>query len=1512
MTFNIFSPSTKDGIKVGYISAQNGFVDDVTICEANDYAKLNPGTQFILRNRRYIKYLNINEVNNLTANDVVDGITDCEGLLLTSECAPAAAYFYGGNGVGVQGNPVIGSDGALLAIDLVFGGFGYQYPPIVEVRDGCGRGAGAVIRVLLGEFGETVEVYDQEGDFEEYQICEPTDIGYGKRYGPNGEVLGEWDPTLYTNLSEDPILRQIQEYQDFLQKKPDPWWTTRKSYVPLKLTSSTKTTRTRFDVTDDSHLELVRQKNKNPNYTAWNEFMNAHAISPTPPSNIPGSDFAGIPFVFEWEEDFPYDGEYIFRGLCDNKAILYLDGLKFFELGNFNGAVNPQKKTLQAGIHKIRVDLLNIPIYETIISQPAAPKTVDVDFNISVAGGFANKFEIPDLGISVSKVSDRGQSSKKENITKNVEFGRAYKVKLSTSNQGQIKLRTQGDNVLQAEDDIDFNWKDIECSVSVGRFYDLNGDECKFIVGEPKPILVQSSAIQGKKVFNTIVTEPTTSKLVPNNIINLTAPIAIFGAATKIYYGKDSAGEFFTDVLPTGGQPVGRDISAGKRSVIVDANSAEGKSVTQEILNQKSSSAQTENFPTIRATPVSNVSVFNTIDYITKANRTLWRINPTAVAASGFLNQYGVLPFDPNLNPLVPNTEINLTTTIPIFAGAKKIYYGKDSTGEFFINVAPTNGQPVSRNITPSIVVDANSVEGKSIIQEILNQKNISITAPAYSESYAGIHTIIWDNINFPESGNYNVRIAVDDNVTLYVGNTQIRKEGFLPGTSTGTGDLNESHYFKEGNYKIRAELEQIAGSPLSRGNPMALAIDIQTLRVSTQEIISAKSWNENPMGIALTIDAPEPPIPQEKVPVQQEGRCPPSPLWSTRFPTKSDSWYPVNFKGWSKFLNRYALSPVPPLSTIDSDKGGAIFRNSWNIEIPYRGYYKLQGEVDDIAKIFIDNKLSLDLSRRVGKTNGSEKVLLEKGNHTISVEVSNYTSETFAQIEKKIFSTKDWIVKSPSQPQPKTVDVIFNISVAGGFPNKFEIPDLGISLSKVNDRGQSSKKENVTKNVEYGKVYKVKLSTGNRGKIKLRTQGDNVLQAEDDRDFNWKDIECATSIGRFYDLNGDECKFIVDNVQTFPTITSGTIQWDVIYEGPTPIASYPQPITGRTEFISPAFDNILTPTDEIQGIQGKTWIMGWSNVDFPEDGQYILKAEADDLAIIRIDGVEVGRAKVNEGQRITNFNATKGKRTVEFELSNISIPNTSFQTNPVLVAVEITKNVTVNTGRSKPWTENPIGVSAILIPPPCPKRVRGKGVVVDAIVDDPGNGYPGPPGDGYPVSLRLKAVNVEDSGINYNCGVDQIQITPSNGAVLDYVCDTFGRIVEVKILNPGLGFTTYPEITIPTETGINATFRPQFEVIRDPIVLPEKLIQVTDLVGLKQTGYVDGRAYYGSVFYKEGVRYAGFYETVGDLVQVYDTLQESITAQVTTPASAIERSGTDVTSNDPRLNIPGTPENLI
>ena len=401
---------------------------------------------------------------------------------------------------------------------------------------------------------------------------------------------------------------------------------------------------------------------------------------------------------------------------------------------------------------------------------------------------------------------------------------------------------------------------------------------------------------------------------------------------------------------------------------------------------------------------------------------------------------------------------------------------------------------------------------------------------------------------------------------------------------------------------------------------------------------------------------------------------------------------------------------------------------------------------------------------------------------------------------------------------------------------------------------------------------------------------------------------------------SGSETKNITVNKQiSSPTKTniSQTVN-GVVYEGPTPIANY----TG--DFISPVLQNVNAfPNEEIQG---KSWVFRWSNVDFPVDGQYTLESEADDELVIKVDGIRVGSSKVFGGRRKTTFNATKGKKTIELELSNIRIPDTGFQQNPTVGFAQITVPVDVATGVGQPWTTNPVGISAILIPPPCPKKVTGKGVVCRVIVDDPGNGFPVTQGQGYPAALRLRSVEVENPGINYNCGVDQIQITPSNGAQLSYECDTFGRITRVNVLNPGLGFTQYPQISIITpegavnpdgspdvSTGVNATFRPQFEIVRDPIVVdPEIIIQVTDLVGLKQTGYVDGRPYYGAVYYKDGVRYAGFYQTPGELVQVYNTLQESIDGVVVTRPSAIQRQGTDISSNDPRLNIPGTPDEII
>jgi len=487
-----------------------------------------------------------------------------------------------------------------------------------------------------------------------------------------------------------------------------------------------------------------------------------------------------------------------------------------------------------------------------------------------------------------------------------------------------------------------------------------------------------------------------------------------------------------------------------------------------------------------------------------------------------------------------------------------------------------------------------------------------------------------------------------------------------------------------------------------------------------------------------------------------------------------------------------------------------------------------------------------------------------------------------------------------------------------------------------------------------------------------------------------------------------------------------------VTYKGP-PIASYSKLISssGRTDknkgeqnfankmgpLISPFLPNGRLDTT----VNGKVSEFVWNNFNFPERDDYIFEAVADEsLEIFIGDATDndnlIMRVSIEEGVKRVVQRVDRGPKRITLRLSNSNQDGTNYNLNPMYAGFKIYKEVIEDDADRRSWRENPIGVSAVIIPPPCKKKIGGKGVIEDVIVTNVGNGYTTPPGTGYPVGLTLTGIDVLEPGIFYRPG-DQIEIdfpdrppiivdpfypgtpsgpgegggsgtgtppltgisttpgipgdeggqppdTPLTGESISIIPGTgtppstgisttpgipgdeggqppgtpltgvstsiipgdgLGISFSIEILPfGGIGGITFgigtstppfippfiPRIRILSQTGINAVLRPRIGVFRDPLgVSPENLIQVTDLVGLKQTGYIDGRPYYGQVFTIQGIKYAGVYGTVGELIQVYDTLQESITRQATTPPSAIIRQGTDITSNDPRLNIPGTPE---
>ena len=1395
--FNIFEETTLDNIRVGYISTERGFIQNVSVCDANSYAKQNPGTTFIFNNRDGVRYLSINEVNALTIADLVPKRSSSQGtcnpVVGLSEIDSAVGVntigspvdnseeyrtrvnFYGGGGVGAKGNPVIGSDGSLLAIDLESGGFGYKYPPFVQVEDDLDIGSGAVLRSVLCEVESVTQYFSNEEDFEEYQLCdELEDPGFGRRYTPEGNDMGSWNPTIYANTEKNPFRRELEQYQRFLSEITKPWWTTRK-YTPLSVVSPQSRDRVKYDVTDKSYREY-RKKLEGSLESAinrgeiWNDFMNAYAISPVPPSSVRGSDYATIPFTFEWEENFPYDGEYVFKGCADGAVKdFYLDNEKVTTLASFNQPPRKIKKFVKAGVHKIRLDLYN-------------------------------------------GSTERGASSTNREIFNT----------LSSIGSANRKL-----------------WK---INPGAGRgsdFLNLYG----VLPFDPQSVL---------QIENT-TNQP---------------PRAVF---------EKIGDKLVLKVVGSGRIKVNFEMN-------VDDNPNTAGVAAKEIRIKTDSS-----------------------DLILSNNKNKQRVT---LRGSGEFTAGKIY-------------------SIQVIGGAKGA--GLPNVGRTKIGLKDGHGNDINAalKISNTTVIS----EPKNKVQTS-RSRGISNYPNASTDSFAGNHIIIWERINFPEDGNYSIEVMADDNATIYIGNrdgggakeignglidinkggdeTIIRKRGFSsPGRSTGKSTY--TRYFQKGSYRIRVELEQVSGKPLAQGNPMAIAMKITSGTPGQLNVVSGTPWNLNPMGIALTIDAPLPPIPQEPI-ARQEGRCPNNPIWSTRFPGSRERWWPVidTLGRWSPFMDKYAISPVPPLAEKGTDSGGVVYRNSWKVNIPYEGYYGFKGTVDNRGRILIDGNEVLNAVDNFKNNNPkTRKIFLSKGIHSIDVEVENKEIQLRKKIEQKIFNTADWIGGSQqrTQQQPRTFTTDQNVTREEWVRVDDVYVPPGVNQARGGVGGIKISSNTSFHQWQEGTYYKGK---------KIRPGGDwndtnpNNNYIEWDKDTR---LTLGSYHGRRFGIAVYKKKVITTKVQSTSTIPAppagiGNISSNkngVTYNGPA-LASYRSAKLGP--LITPAFSG---NADFKANLEGKSFILRWENVNFPIRGQYKIQTKADDYVKVRVDGIEVGVAKVFEGVITNTFNSDSGKKTIEVEIYNAPGNETStFDTNPLVASVVISVDVDVSDG-TESWKTNPMGISAILIPPPCPKEVKGQGIVCDVIVDDPGNSYASPPGDSYPVSLRLRSVEVENSGINYSCGIDQIQITPSNGAQLSYDCDTFGRISRVNILDPGFGFTTYPEITIISDTGVNAAFRPQFEVLRDPIVVdPNKLIQVVDLVGLQQTGYVEGRPYYGAVFYKDGIRYAGYYETPGKLVQVYDTLQESITGEVTTKPSAIIRQGTNIQSNDPRLNIPGTPENLI
>ena len=2504
---NLFGPSTEDNIKVGYISTTRGYITGVGIKDANIYAKKDPGTKFILQNRDYIKYLNINEVNELTPEVLKATGEECKGVEWEAPIESPEVIFAGGGGVGVVGNPVFGTDNSLLAVDLVSGGFGYKYAPVTKLRDVSGKGAGAHLVSIVGEIADTEILYDKREDFEEYIIDDETGEEVSEIwYGPDGKEIGIWDPSLYLgevgesfDTITDNYIKTLHEiatsgigggsvsssgtsdtsggasgtfgasatgggasvavgagggaatqggivldasgssgaWSNYTSAGDTRvafdsglaagvmWWAA-KPPGPKAVTSNGKTNRSIYKVEHVAWNEIPPPLDSEGKVADWstNGWLNTHAISPIPPSHAKGSARGGELFTLEWDVDFPWDGEYSFKGCADNSAVVYVDNqeLTRYELGSGGAAGKVLslptivKKELTQGSHNIRIDLRNhehivqkkvqassktygslllvedlpqldagsqggvtyddLTCYAKIgrffdinsnkakykvdpsLNQPEG-SNLEVDFRVTTSSAFVNKIEVRDLFTEQGPELIKGEPTLPEisQIGESAKFisrgsGKDTKYFMTVTGNDllevQLEFRKHQDDSVRggghSVNAITIQTEKNPVTLNTGGIE--NDDAWPF---DKSLITVAKGTFKNGKEYEITFSEARFQAPTPSNwgliqfygLNPANDPIEVRNnnktLCLKDSHGSDCNAQFNIDSGDVTFAPDGRSLVGNRGFVTMtlswndDPNDA-GKAVNQ-IRIRDTKWFQTNCIPTTGVTPdgyantargyvkfndgfrvtgdyvTSFVSSWSTqtiktgftyqqvFDQIVSSYATILSRKPEADGFDYWVNSFkdnsswtlsslnAAISQDAN-NPtdgelllhtthngvegnydecdenffasnygqsrtsgsqtqtfyftteVAPPPEITnnderlafydedvsegastsdpdligdvrahfnilnitqLSESVPSLPGQmelkqlqknfkKTVVVGKvypvtvTNAGQGFMGNTPAplaalqvrdivNQDTQNTNNTETSVERTkvfNTVDYQTSANRRLWRTNVNMRGGFMNDygvcpfdtkdtlpdnPYAGTHTIRWNNINFPISGNYTIRIGVDDNVDLKIGTVKggnvltISKEGYIISEKYGiksTGVGTYVRYIEAGRYTIEADLTQIPGGKFGFGkirkdgaihdysgyglNPMALAITITTTVADVEEVVQ-RSWHANPMGVALNIKAPLPPAPVQAVP-KQEGRCPANPIWSTRFPNAKDgTWYPVRFDSWTKFHNKYGMSPVPPLPTGGTDNGGIPFINRWDVQIPYDGWYKLRAKIDDIGTISIDGDVKLDLNNRNVVERGESLFYLSQGLKEVKVEIENNASKVSKWIDQKIFNTRDWVdvdppkgggieevnfkvssasafqnsinikgllfeqgpiwesttstktnlIPGPTTPAAvefikrgskyflkasgnKTVQVKFdfrcvapifkggavipacvpstgitpagygntikgyllyhdgftsdgdfvtsyvstwldqqiskdaplcvpssgvtpegyantikgyllyndgfktegdyvtsynstwldqkirgqytykmvfeqitesyetilgrrpeadgfdywvnsfrdnmwtlmalntsikvsaeglttitplgfvtqgelgfnathdglkgnydecdknflafnygqppasivysyqqvfeqitssyatilsrrpeaegfdywvnsfkdnaswtledlntaistdaNKSPGGEFllnashnglegnydecndnffafdygqepitnipepaaiqsvtiqtkdgpltfdnlletkalpdwpyqgstvdkdavfengkeyevtfsgllsrarstppikyiglktpgdkkyinskklvfddnsPNGFDVnatftidsgdvtfssdgnslvgsksgnvtmtyswndhPNIaGVALDEIkigkttwkqsgangkvtrtfnyianpnptplpqitsggaNDNSDTNEPNHricfydtdtsagatagpdligdvrahfsvinviqvdlpdtieeevefddkklvqinntIIKDVVVGQVYDVEIANVGQGEMgntpaplaHLKAQG-GVLMAEDipntdagaQGGVTHDDLVCSASKGRFYDIQSNKCKYVID-----PPSTGTTTRYGITYDGPS-LSTY-----GSYDGFGPLITPSWTSAEEyIKTHNGTTWVMKFSGVDFPERDDYYIKAIADDIVTVKIGGEEILKSEVGKGVQGKTVNISKGKLDLELVLFNRDIGRSYYDGNPVVAGVSITRKVDILAGTpeaSKSWMENPISISAELIPPPCPRKVRGGGVVTEVEVIDPGNGYPTDPptGTGYPAIVELDEIIVDDPGINYDCSKDTVVCNPDNGVQASLECDNFGRIKKVNLDDPGSGFTTWPDITIDSPTGVSATLRPKFKVTRElpPAVMidegldPDKLIQVTDLVGLKQTGYYDGKPYYGAVFYKDGVRYAGYYETTGVLVQIYDTMQESIDGMVTTPPSAIQRQGTDIASDDPNLDIPNTPDTLI
>jgi hypothetical protein len=97
-----------------------------------------------------------------TANNLPNQIGNCY-TGPSFNCGAPTISIFGGGGSGASAISLMGAisgiTGSVIGAKIIDGGFGYKFPPFVEISDNCNQGYGAIGRAIINDSGEVTSVY---------------------------------------------------------------------------------------------------------------------------------------------------------------------------------------------------------------------------------------------------------------------------------------------------------------------------------------------------------------------------------------------------------------------------------------------------------------------------------------------------------------------------------------------------------------------------------------------------------------------------------------------------------------------------------------------------------------------------------------------------------------------------------------------------------------------------------------------------------------------------------------------------------------------------------------------------------------------------------------------------------------------------------------------------------------------------------------------------------------------------------------------------------------------------------------------------------------------------------------------------------------------------------------------------------------------------------------------------------------------------------------------------------